>query len=169
MRETTYKLKKGTEFPVQYADITVTLPAPSTLDEVRGLFDAAVSDVDAAIVAGFNGQGYVLGRQKRVKELLNSEKYETRRKAGEDVATLAADAATEATNEKLGAPRTRGTGTKKDKVAAAEAKAEKATNFAKTFYLSMNASQRKQARPQMLAEGIFTEAELDEMDADLKK
>lgn len=162
-KEVTFKLKKGTEFNERFAGLEARYNVPETLEEVRALFDTSVTDVDAAIVAGFNGQGYSLGRQKRIKDILGSDAVKDM--TPEEGVAFAAE---KANAEKLGAPRTRGDGTKKDKVAKAEAKAEAATTAARDMYLKMPAALRKQFRPTLLAQGTFTEAELDEMDKSAK-
>lgn len=168
MREVTFKLKKGTEFPEVFAGLEARYSVPETMAELRERFAAEVTDVDAAIVAGFNGQGYSLGIQKKIKDALNSKAVGERLAAKEDPAAIVADVAAKVSAEKIGAPRVKGEG-KKDKVAKAEAKAEAATNAARDMYLKMSAAQRKQFRPMLLAQGTFTEEELNSMDAEAGK
>ena len=159
--EQTYKLRKGTEFPERFADNEVTYAVPSTLDEIRALIDDSVEDKDSVIVAGFNGQGYALGIQKRIKDVLASEAVKEM-----DVAAALAHAVKTAVETKLGAPRTRGEGGKQGKVAKAEARAESAVELARTMYRAMPRNLRKSVRPAVLAQGVLTETDLDAIDAE---
>ena len=164
MKEVTFKLNKDKGIPDRFKSLEAKFMIPETLDEIRSLVSDDVADKDAVIVAGFNGQGYSLGRQKRIKDILAGEEV----KKIEDAAEALAFAVKKASDEKLGAPRPRGEG-KAAAVAAAEAKAEKMTNTARDMYLKMAAPLRKQFRPQLIADGVFTEAELDEMDESAKR
>jgi hypothetical protein len=171
--ERKFKLKKGTEFPEAYAGIEVRYTTPDTLAEIEGLIDPSVpaDKRESVIVSGFNGQGYSLSVQKRIKDLLNTKEAAARLKAGgpgDTAPEIAQDMADKASKEKLGAPRAKGEGTS-GKVAKAEAKAEAATSTARNMYLKMPAAMRKQFRPELLAAGTFTEEQLDEMDAEAGK
>lgn len=158
MREATYTLKKGTEFPERFAGLEARYTLPETLDEIRALVDPSVEDVDAVIVAGFNGQGYNLSVQKWIKDALASDAV----KDMEPEAAVAA-AVEAATQRKLGAPTVR-SGTKKERVEKAEARATAAVSLAAEMYRRLPKNLRKQMRDQIVAQGVLTEAQLDEID-----
>lgn len=157
--ERTYELKEGTEFPHRFAGLVATYNVPSTLDEIRALIDDSVEDPDSVIVAGFNGQGYALSVQKRIKTILASDEV-----AEMTPEEAVAHAVQKASSEKIGAPRTRASGPR-GKVAKAEAERDAAKTVARDMYARLSASQKKQFRPMLIEQGTFTEEELDEIDA----
>lgn len=157
MREATYTLKKGTEFPERFAGLEARYNLPETLDEIRALVAEGVN-ADGVIVAGFNGQGYNLSVQKRIKEILASEAVKEMTPA-----EAVAYAAENATAMRLGAPRVV-SGTKKERVEKAEAKATAAVGLAAEMYRRLPKNLRRQMREQILAGGILTEQQLDEID-----
>lgn len=160
MRESTFKLKKGTEFPERFAGLEARYNLPETLDEIRALVDSQVQDVDAVIVAGFVGQGYNLSVQKWIKDFLATDAV----KDMEPEAAVAA-AVEHATTRKLGAPRVV-SGSKKERVEKAEARATAAVGLATDMYRRLPKNLRAQMRKQILAGGILTEQQLDEIDAE---
>jgi hypothetical protein len=160
MREVTFKLKKGTEFPERFAGIEARYMLPETLDEIRGLVDPSVQDVDGVIVAGFNGQGYNLSVQKYIKDFLATDAVKEM-SPEEGVAA----AVSHATSRKLGAPRVI-SGTKKERVEKAEARANASVSLALDMYRRLPRGMRKQFREQILEGGILTAAQLDEVDAE---
>lgn len=159
MREATYTLKKGSEFPERFAGIEARYNLPETLDEIRALVDPQVQDVDAVIVAGFNGQGYNLSVQKWIKDFLQTDAVKDL-----DPAAGVAAAVEHATSRKLGAPRV-ASGTKKERVEKAEARATAAVSLAADMYARLPKNLRRQMRDQILAGGILTEADLDRIDS----
>lgn len=161
MQEINFTLAKTNEVPDRFRASELTFEIPATLAEVRGLVADGV-DADEVLVDYFNRQ-YRLAIQKRIKDILASDAVKEM-----DVAAAIEHAVTKATSERLGAPRAKGEG-RKSKVAQAEAKATAAIDAARQMYLAMPAAMRKQFRPQLLASGQFTEQQLDEMDASLKR
>lgn len=146
-----------------------------TLRNLRA-FVAEGADFAEVLVAKFVGQGIRLDIQKEVKEFLaprDSEDKETIDLGGE--AVLVKDAPTEdvlahaqvvANEAKVGAPRKRGTGAGKGKVAAAEAKTAKTANVAVEMYRALPAALRAAYRDQLLGTGALTVEQLDAVDAE---
>ena len=161
MTEVTYDLSKTKEIPERFRSGEVKYNLPSTIEEIRGLVAEGV-DADEVIVAGFNGQGYRLSIQKRIKDILASDAVKEM-----DGPAGIAHAVQVATSEKLGAPRARGTGGSKGKVAQAEAKAASAVDTILDMYRQMPAALRKKFRPQILEKNPQVTAEqLDAVDAE---
>lgn len=171
MAENTLKLSdKGTEYPSRFGGNEVTY---ATLEPVAGdphatldrfLADFCAPDLtpeqQAEVVADyFNGYGLTYRRNGIVKRVLASD--DVKELSVEDAIARAVTAANE---DRVGVVAKKGTG-KSGKVAKAEAKAEAATTAAREMYMGLTASQRKQFRPMLIAQGTFTEQELDEMDA----
>jgi hypothetical protein len=161
MRETTFKLREGSEFPVRFAGHEVTYNVPQTLDEIRALL-APEANEEEVIVGFFNGQGYNLTVQKAIKAYLATDEA-----AKLDVGEALSAAVTKATEGQLGAPRVKGEG-KGTKVARAEAKAEGATEGALAMYRAMPAKLRAQLREQVIetSKGAITADMLDSIDAE---
>jgi hypothetical protein len=161
MQEATYTLKKGTEFPERFAGLEARYSLPSTLDEIRALV-APEANADEVIVAGFNGQGYNLSVQKRIKDVLASEAV--KEMTPEEGLAHAIQVATTA---KLGAPRTRAAGGgAKAKVERAEARADAAVATAAEMYRRLPKNLRRQMREVIVSQGVLTEAQLDEIDSE---
>lgn len=158
--EHTFKLNSN-EYAPEFKGREVTYTTPDTLDEIRALVHADVEDKDAVIVAGFNGQGYALGWQKRFKDNLPEKLPE-----GGDVDAIIAEATRKANEYRLGAPRAKGEGGTKGKVAKAEARAESALELARTMYRGLPKNLRRGMRAAILAQGVLTAEDLDAMDAE---
>lgn len=159
MREATYTLKKGTEFPERFAGLEARYNLPETLDEIRALVAEGV-DPEQVIVAGFVGQGYNLSVQKWIKDTLASDAVKEMTPEA-----AVAYAVEQAAAKRLGAPAVR-SGTKKERVERAEAKATAAVGLAAEMYRRLPRNLRKQMREQIVAQGVLTEAQLDEIDSE---
>jgi hypothetical protein len=159
MTEVTYDLSKTKEVPERFRTAEVKFNLPSTVEEIRALVHEE-ANFDEVLVGYFNGQGYRLGVQKRIKDLLASKDWE-----GLDAEEGIRKAVEQATTEKLGAPRQRAAGGTKGKVAKAEAAAEQARTSALEMYKAMPQALRKKFRQQLLDAGTLTAEQLDEADA----
>ena len=124
----------------------------ATLESLRG-FVAPEADFGTVLVSMFNGSGYNLFVQKKIKDAL-----------GPDVegASLEAVQATVDGVLRVGAPRAKGAPREGGKVAKAEAKATAALNTAAQMYGALSPDQRPLFRDQILALGGVTEEQLDE-------
>lgn len=177
-----FKLSKTKEIADRYrGDHTVNIPLPvavpgdldATLANLRA-FVSPEADFAEVLVAKFNGQGLRLDLQKSVKEFLaprGTDDTETIEVDGEQVLVreapveaVLAHAQQVANDERLGAPRKRGTAKAGGKVAQAEAKAAKAVSTAVEMYRALPAELRAQYREALLATGNVTEEELDSID-----
>lgn len=163
-KEFIFKLSStAKEYPARFGGHEVTLTLPETMDEVRGLV-ADGQDADAVVLGLITGQGLRLTKQKKVKDVLGSDDVKEL-----SVEQAIAKARAEAESMKLGAPRAKGEGGRRSKrVAEAEAKAETATSALRETYLAVPAAVRKNLRKQLLAQGVFTEEQLDELDQQAK-
>jgi hypothetical protein len=177
-----FKLAKTKEIGDRYrGDHTINIPLPvavkgdldATLRNLRA-FVSPEADFAEVLVAKFTGQGLRLDTQKAVKDFLSPGGEETVEVEGEQV--LLRDAPVEvvlaaaqkvADEERLGAPRKRGTGAAKGKVAQAEAKAAKAINTAVQMYRDLPAAMRQNYRQALIDTGSVTAEELDAVDQEL--
>lgn len=177
-----FKLSKTKEIADRYrGDHTVNIPLPVA---VKGDIDATLknfaafvaegADLSEVLVGKVNGQGIRLDIQKEVKDFLaprGTDDGETIEVDGEQVLVreapveaVLAHAQTVAMDFRLGAPRKRGSGAAKGKVAQAEAKAAKAVSTAVEMYKALPAELRAQYREALLATGNVTAEELDAVD-----
>lgn len=163
-------------------DFTILIPLPvavkgnieQTLANLAA-FVAEGADLSEVLVGKFNGQGIRLDIQKEVKDFLAArptDDQETIEEDGEQVLTrnarvetMLAAAQQVARDFRLGAPRKKGTGGAKGKVAAAEAKAAKAVGTAVSMYAALSPELRTMYREQLLATGSVTAEELDAVDS----
>lgn len=169
-----FKLAKTKEIGDRFrGDHTINIPLPvavkgnleQTLANLRA-FVSPEADFAEVLVAKFNGQGLRLDLQKTAKEYL-APGSETTKEMSVEEALAGAQEAVDA--ERLGAPRQRGTGGSKGKVAQAEAKAAKTANTAVEMYRALVPAQRSIYGPQLVSIGAFTQEQLDEIDAELKQ
>jgi hypothetical protein len=180
-----FKLAKTKEIGDRYrGDHVINIPLPvavrgdidATLRNLRAFVDPE-ADFAEVLVAKFTGQGLRLDTQKAVKDFLApraTDDTETVEVNGE--AVLVKDAPVEvvlaaaqkvADEERLGAPRKRGTAGAKGKVAQAEAKAAKAINTAVQMYRDLPAAMRANYRQALIDTGSVTSEELDAVDQEL--
>lgn len=172
MAENTLKLSdKGTEYPSRFGGNEVTYPVlepvagdpHATLDRFLAEFVAEdVQDAGKLVADYLNGYGITYRRNGIVKRVLDSD--DVKELSVEDALARAAEVAAA---DRITDVSKKGEG-KGSKIKAAEAKAEGALNTARTMYLGLTASQRKQFRPMLLAQGTFTEQQLDELDAEAR-
>lgn len=171
MREKAFKLlDTGAEYPARFGGQEVILSYPTTREEVLArLEDGAEAE---KVLDGFIfGQGINLTIQKWFKDELNrlaTGEGETEKalRAGKTDAELIELARERVAERKFGEQRQRtGNGKKSKAVQEAEAKVDAAKDVLRGTYLSVPKAVRKTLRPDLLNRGIFTEQELDEMDA----
>lgn len=165
MRQTTFKLNKGSEYPERFKGHEVRLDVPETMDELRGFVAQDAPDADAAIVGAVNGQGLLLTMQKTVKSTL----------ASDDVKELDVPAALEAARKaaqgtRIGAPRARGEGraSKVSKLTAEKeqlaSKVDAALEAVQNAYLTMPKGMRKSYGEQLVTAGVLTAEQVEELD-----
>lgn len=164
-----FKLAKTKEIADRFrGDHTINIPLPvavkgnieQTLANLRA-FVSPEADLSEVLVAKFNGQGLRLDLQKAAKEFLAPGSETTKEMSVEEALAGAQQAVND---ERLGAPRQRGTGGSKGKVAAAEAKVAKTANTAVEMYRALPAALRAQYRDALLETGSITQEQLDEVD-----
>lgn len=170
MKENTYKLV-AKAIPDRFKGHEIVLTEPETREEALACVADDVGDESAKIVALANSQTVILTKQKRVKIVLDSEKYTldgTEHNLKEmDVAAVLEIARRAGEAEKIGKPRERSAGgSAKARVEKAEAKAAAATNLLAASYKRLNKSARADMREQLIADGVFTAEELDALDAE---
>lgn len=180
-----FSLAKTKEVADRFRGVhTIQIPLPvavkgdleQTLRNLRA-FVAEGADFAEVLVAKFNGQGLRLDLQKTAKDFLaprGTDDTETIEVEGEQVLTrdapveaMLAQAQMVVDAERLGAPRKRGTGAAKGKVAQAEAKAAKTASTAVQMYRDLPKEMRQNYRQALIDTGNVTEAELDAVDQEL--
>lgn len=190
--EHTFELSNsGKEFPARFGGQKVTYTAPEavlggeTVQQVRAKLGATpfdrsldailsvcdpTADAGAVLVAKFNGQGYHLDYQKAVKAALGQEKDKKNVHADLSVEAAMAVVETRMKEFKIGAPpEKKEKGAKnKERAEKAEARAAAKDSGARMLYIGLSPAQRKQFRPQLIAQGTFTAEELDGIDAEIK-
>ena len=147
------------------ADLLANGPAANvvqTLLNIAERFDPS-ADFATVLVGKVNGQGLNLDIQKQIKDYLADTNEATKELSVEGALTEARRLATEA---KIGAPRTKGTGTT-SKVAKAEARASAAVNTALDMYRNLTPELRATYRPMLLSGNMATEEELDAIEAEV--
>lgn len=169
--EDVFKLNKTKEIADRFRGdheirymVPVAVPGDvdATLANIRA-FVAPDADFATVLVQKFNGQGFVLDVQKRIKDALapgavadDVSVEEALRQAGEA-----------ARGFRLGVKRERtaGTGKATGKLAQAEAKLAQVSNTTLELYRAMKPAQRAQMREMILASGAVTAEQLDAVDA----
>ena len=170
MREKAFKLTdSGAEYPSRFGGQEVILTYPTTRDEVRERIEDG-ADPEKVMDGFVFGQGINLTIQKWFKDELNrvatSDTDEAKAaREGKTDAELIEMARKAVADRKFGEQRQRtGTGKKSKAVQEAEAKVDTAKEALRATYASVPKSVRKTLRDDLLNRGIFTEAELAEMD-----
>lgn len=167
-----FKLSKTKEIADRFrGEHTINIPLPvavkgdiaATLRNLQA-FVSPEADFAEVLVAKFNGQGLRLDLQKAAKEFLAPGAEETKEL---EVAEAIAVAQQAVNDERLGAPRKRGTGAAKGKVAQAEAKAAKVASTAVQMYRDLPQAMRQTYRQALIDTGQVTVEELDAVDAEL--
>lgn len=160
---------KGTEYPDRFAGHEVRYNVPeavpgdvnATLANIQERIDGEADAADV-LASYFNGYGLTYSVNGLIKRFLNSDEA-----AKLDTDAAIAEATKRANEYRVGAPVKRSGGGKKSKaVQEAEAKVATQTNALRESYLAAPASVRKYLRGDLVARGIFTEEQLDEMDAE---
>ena len=165
-----FKLAKTKEIADRFrGDHTINIPLPVA---VKGNIEATLRNLQAfvspeadfaeVLVSKFNGQGLRLDLQKSAKEYLAPGSETTKEMSLEEALAGAQQAVND---ERLGAPRQRGTGGSKGKVAQAEAKTAKVSNTAIEMYRALPLALRAQYRDALLETGSITQEQLDEVDS----
>jgi hypothetical protein len=164
MREKAFKLlDTGAEYPARFGGQEVILSYPTTREEVLARLEEG-ADAEKVLDGFIFGQGINLTIQKWFKDELNrlatgegdSEKAARDGKSDAELIELARERVAE---------RKFGNGKKSKAVQEAEAKADAAKGLLRETYLAVPPAVRKTLRPDLLNRGVFTEQELDEMDA----
>lgn len=170
-REKAFKLTdSGAEYPSRFGGQEVILSYPTTREEVIARLEDG-TDPEKVLDGFIFGQGINLTIQKWFKDELNriatSETDEAKAaRDGKSDAELIELARTSVADRKFGVQRTRGEGGGvKAKVAAAEAKVADSREAVKAAYGMVPKSVRKTMREDLINRGIFTVAEMDELDA----
>jgi hypothetical protein len=167
-----FSLAKTKEIADRFrGDRSINIPLPvavpgnieATLANLR-TFVSTEADFAEVLVAKFNGQGLRLDTQKEVKEFLAPGNEDLKEVTVEEALASAQETAD---SFRLGAPRKKGTGGSKGKVAAAEAKTAKVANTAIEMYRALPAAMREQYRSALVETGAVTQEELDAVDQEL--
>lgn len=170
-REKAFKLTdSGAEYPNRFGGQEVILSYPTTREEVIARLEDG-TDPEKVLDGFIFGQGINLTIQKWFKDELNrlatSDTDEAKAaREGKTDAELIELARANVAERKFGVQRTRtGTGTGKKALAEAEAKVADSREAVKAAYGMVPKSVRKTMREDLINRGIFTEAEMDELDA----
>lgn len=169
--EDAFKLNKTKEIADRFRGdheirymVPVAVPGDvdATLANIRA-FVAPDADFATVLVQKFNGQGFILDVQKRIKDALAPGAVEDTVSVEEALAA----AGEAARSFKLGVKRERtGGGKASGKVAQAEAKAASAINLLLAQYKMMKPAQRAQMRQMIIDSGAATAEQLDNVDQD---
>lgn len=171
-REKAFKLTdSGAEYPNRFGGQEVILSYPTTREEVRERIEEG-ADPEKVTDGFVFGQGINLTIQKWFKDELNriatSDSDEAKaEREGKTDAELIELARANVAERKFGVQRMRGEGggSGKKAIAAAEAKVADSREAVKAAYGMVPKSVRKTMREDLINRGIFTEAEMDELDA----